>query len=115
MLALFVLLCCCCCCDRFFYASSACIYPEHKQLETEVEGGGLKEGDAWPAQVRDCRQRCCDLVAAALYCMRGQLQVHGLLACLQAKLGDVHAACMCPWRASRIPHCMHAGLVQPTG
>jgi hypothetical protein len=45
-------LCCCCCCCRFFYASSACIYPEHKQLETKVEGGGLKEGDAWPAQVR---------------------------------------------------------------
>ena len=36
---------------RFFYASSACIYPENKQLETEVEGGGLKEKDAWPAQV----------------------------------------------------------------
>ena len=35
---------------RFFYASSACIYPEGKQLNTEVEGGGLKEGDAWPAQ-----------------------------------------------------------------
>jgi GDP-D-mannose 3',5'-epimerase len=39
--------------SRFFYASSACIYPEHKQLETEVEGGGLKEGDAWPAQPQD--------------------------------------------------------------
>jgi hypothetical protein len=38
-------------CCRFFYASSACIYPEHRQLETEVEGGGLKESDAWPAQV----------------------------------------------------------------
>eukprot|EP00882_Tetradesmus_deserticola_P004168 GHRQ01004403.1.p1 GENE.GHRQ01004403.1~~GHRQ01004403.1.p1 ORF type:complete len:360 (+),score=101.97 GHRQ01004403.1:114-1082(+) len=38
---------------RFFYASSACIYPEHKQLETKVEGGGLKEGDAWPAQPQD--------------------------------------------------------------
>jgi GDP-D-mannose 3',5'-epimerase len=38
---------------RFFYASSACIYPEHKQLETEVEGGGLKECDAWPAQPQD--------------------------------------------------------------
>jgi GDP-D-mannose 3',5'-epimerase len=38
---------------RFFYASSACIYPEYKQLETEVEGGGLKEGDAWPAQPQD--------------------------------------------------------------
>jgi len=36
---------------RFFYASSACIYPENKQLDTEVEGGGLKEKDAWPAQV----------------------------------------------------------------
>ena len=36
---------------RFFYASSACIYPEFKQLETTVEGGGLKEADAWPAQV----------------------------------------------------------------
>ena len=37
---------------RFFYASSACIYPEFKQLNTEVEGGGLKEEDAWPAQVQ---------------------------------------------------------------
>merc|ERR1711977_72041 len=27
---------------RVFYASSACIYPEHKQLDTEVEGGGEK-------------------------------------------------------------------------
>jgi hypothetical protein len=35
---------------RFFYASSACIYPEYKQLDVEVEGGGLKEADAWPAQ-----------------------------------------------------------------
>ena len=32
---------------RFFYASSACIYPEGKQLDTKVEGGGLKEQDAW--------------------------------------------------------------------
>lgn len=38
---------------RFFYSSSACIYPEHKQLATEVEGGGLKESDAWPAQPQD--------------------------------------------------------------
>lgn len=37
---------------RFFYASSACVYPEGKQLETTVEGGGLKEADAWPAMVR---------------------------------------------------------------
>ena len=42
----FVTLCC-----RFFYASSACIYPEGRQLNTEVEGGGLREDDAWPAQV----------------------------------------------------------------
>ena len=39
--------------QRLFYASSACIYPEGKQLETEVEGGGLKEQDAWPAQPQD--------------------------------------------------------------
>lgn len=33
---------------RFFYASSACIYPEFKQLEINVS---LKESDAWPAEV----------------------------------------------------------------
>ncbi|RWV95804.1 hypothetical protein GW17_00041536 [Ensete ventricosum] len=33
---------------RFFYASSACIYPEFKQLDTNVS---LKESDAWPAEV----------------------------------------------------------------
>jgi len=38
---------------RVFYASSACIYPEHKQTDTEVEGGGLKESDAWPAAPQD--------------------------------------------------------------
>ena len=37
--------------SRFFYASSACIYPEFKQLDVTVEGGGLKESDAWPAFV----------------------------------------------------------------
>jgi hypothetical protein len=37
----------------FFYASSACIYPEGMQLNTEVEGGGLKEESAWPAQPQD--------------------------------------------------------------
>ncbi|KAE8688485.1 GDP-mannose 3,5-epimerase 1 [Hibiscus syriacus] len=35
---------------RFFYASSACIYPEFKQLETNVS---LKESDAWPAEPQD--------------------------------------------------------------
>jgi len=36
---------------RFFYSSSACIYPEHKQLDTE--NPGLKEADAWPAAPQD--------------------------------------------------------------
>ncbi len=36
---------------RFFYSSSACIYPEHAQLETA--NPGLKEADAWPAQPQD--------------------------------------------------------------
>ncbi|KAL6775771.1 SNE1 [Auxenochlorella protothecoides x Auxenochlorella symbiontica] len=39
--------------QRYFYASSACIYPENRQLETEIEGGGLKEDTAWPAQPQD--------------------------------------------------------------
>uniref|UniRef100_A0A061R0R6 GDP-D-mannose 3', 5'-epimerase n=1 Tax=Tetraselmis sp. GSL018 TaxID=582737 RepID=A0A061R0R6_9CHLO len=38
---------------RFFYASSACIYPEHLQLDTTVEGGGLIESSAWPARPQD--------------------------------------------------------------
>lgn len=37
--------------SRFFYSSSACIYPEHKQLDTE--NPGLKEDDAWPANPQD--------------------------------------------------------------
>jgi len=36
---------------RFFYSSSACIYPEGKQLDTE--NPGLRESDAWPAQPQD--------------------------------------------------------------
>eukprot|EP00898_Chlorokybus_atmophyticus_P008497 jgi/Chlat1/8649/Chrsp87S08033 len=36
---------------RFFYASSACIYPEFKQLDPE--NPGLKEADAWPAEPQD--------------------------------------------------------------
>jgi len=36
---------------RFFYSSSACIYPEHKQLDPE--NPGLKESDAWPAYPQD--------------------------------------------------------------
>jgi len=36
---------------RFYYSSSACIYPEHKQLDTT--NPGLKESDAWPAAPQD--------------------------------------------------------------
>jgi GDP-D-mannose 3',5'-epimerase len=36
---------------RFFYSSSACIYPEHKQLDPS--NPGLKESDAWPANPQD--------------------------------------------------------------
>jgi len=36
---------------RFFYASSACVYPNHKQLDPE--NPGLKEDDAWPADPQD--------------------------------------------------------------
>merc|ERR1719201_2864316 len=39
---------------RFWYASSACIYPENKQLKEDLDGAtGLKEDDAWPAQPQD--------------------------------------------------------------
>ena len=39
---------------RFWYASSACIYPEYKQLDENLDGAcGLKEADAWPAQPQD--------------------------------------------------------------
>lgn len=34
--------------ERFFYASSACAYPEFKQME--LDSPALKESDAWPAQ-----------------------------------------------------------------
>jgi len=36
---------------RFFYSSSACIYPEGKQVDEA--NPGLKESDAWPAQPQD--------------------------------------------------------------
>ena len=36
---------------RFFYSSSACIYPGYKQ--TEAEAVGLKESDAYPADLED--------------------------------------------------------------
>merc|ERR1719326_264673 len=36
---------------RFWCASSACIYPEYKQLTEDISA--LKEEDAWPAQPQD--------------------------------------------------------------
>ena len=36
---------------RYFFSSSACIYPEYKQLEAEV--APLREEDAYPAQPQD--------------------------------------------------------------
>eukprot|EP01116_Phalansterium_solitarium_P006504 TRINITY_DN18827_c1_g1_i1.p2 TRINITY_DN18827_c1_g1~~TRINITY_DN18827_c1_g1_i1.p2 ORF type:complete len:377 (-),score=116.92 TRINITY_DN18827_c1_g1_i1:208-1266(-) len=36
---------------RVFYSSSACIYPEGKQLQEDIPP--LKESDAWPAQPQD--------------------------------------------------------------
>lgn len=37
--------------SRYLYSSSACIYPEHLQLDTDVTP--LKESDAYPAQPQD--------------------------------------------------------------
>eukprot|EP01120_Amphizonella_sp_Union-15-10_P009353 TRINITY_DN3519_c0_g1_i1.p1 TRINITY_DN3519_c0_g1~~TRINITY_DN3519_c0_g1_i1.p1 ORF type:complete len:351 (-),score=74.54 TRINITY_DN3519_c0_g1_i1:41-1093(-) len=36
---------------RFFYSSSACVYPEYRQLDTNSTA--LKEEHAWPAQPQD--------------------------------------------------------------
>jgi len=38
---------------RFFYSSSACVYPEEKQMEVNSCVDGLKESDAWPAHPQD--------------------------------------------------------------
>jgi len=39
---------------RMWYASSACIYPDHKQVNEDLDGAtGLKEEDACPAQPQD--------------------------------------------------------------
>jgi nucleoside-diphosphate-sugar epimerase len=37
--------------DRYLYSSSACVYPEHLQADTQVMP--LKESDAYPAQPQD--------------------------------------------------------------
>lgn len=36
---------------RFFFSSSACIYPDYRQQETDIEA--LKESDAYPAMAED--------------------------------------------------------------
>ena len=36
---------------KFFYSSSACVYPEHIQLDPN--NPGLKESDVWPAHPQD--------------------------------------------------------------
>jgi GDP-D-mannose 3',5'-epimerase len=36
---------------RFFFASSACVYPDYRQRDTDV--GALKESDAYPAMAED--------------------------------------------------------------
>src|SRR5258708_39015400 len=36
---------------RFLYTSSACVYPEYRQMNADV--AGLKEEDAYPAQPQD--------------------------------------------------------------
>ena len=77
---------------RFFYASSACIYPENKQLDTEIEGGGLKEKDAWPAQVRSavvegpCALPAAHFAASRSYGCFGCLGLRSRMACLQVAL-----------------------------
>lgn len=49
---------------KVFYASSACVYPEHRQLETF--NPGLKEADAYPAQP-DCEYGWEKLFSERLY------------------------------------------------
>ena len=36
---------------RYLYTSSACVYPEYRQLDTDAPA--LREADAWPAQPQD--------------------------------------------------------------
>jgi GDP-D-mannose 3', 5'-epimerase len=55
--------------SRFFYASSACVYPEHLQLDTSRTS--LKEDDAWPAAPQDAygleklvTEACCQYYQA---------------------------------------------------
>eukprot|EP00959_Pyramimonas_sp_CCMP1952_P152881 3198513-Pyramimonas_sp.AAC.2 len=69
---------------RFFYASSACIYPEGKQLTTDLDGaGGLKEADAWPAEVCNpppLAGSCLTQSGQTLACCRPQLLYPAILA-----------------------------------
>lgn len=93
---------------RFFYASSACIYPEGKQLNTEVEGGGLKEADAWPAQpqvrlpapiVGSMRRPCTRPARGAHTCAADACSaVHSTprAADNAARVWQLRARCFCP-------------------
>lgn len=55
-------------CQRLFYASSACVYPEERQMDSDIRG--LKEEDAYPANPQDAYgweklfgERLCDFNA----------------------------------------------------
>lgn len=41
---------------RFFYTFSVCIYPESKELDTNVI---LEESDAWPAEISSAAECFC--------------------------------------------------------
>ncbi len=51
---------------RFFYASSACIYPEHAQLDPK--NPGLKESTAWPAQPQVRKELSCKCFLGSRKC-----------------------------------------------
>ena len=81
-----------CSLHRFFYASSACIYPEGKQLDTEVEGGGLKEKDAWPAQGAQ-RAACLTCLTCISFSGSYRCNVLKLESSLFAVVGPGSCAC----------------------
>ncbi len=62
------------------------MYPEFKQLDTTVEGGGLKEADAWPAQV--CERHSEEAVKAAV---RPKYAVWRMLSCVAKCCVALHA------------------------
>lgn len=56
--------------ERYFYTSSACIYPEYKQTDTNVTP--LKESDAYPAMPQDA-YGWEKLIAEPLHALPGRL------------------------------------------